>query len=487
MKLSQILNNIVDIDPTQDCVISDLCLDSRQVKPGDLFMAYCGGALDGRNYIPQAITKGATAILAEAEGLNIDEHDSLTIIPLKGLNQKIISQIAARFYAYPSHDMKMIAVTGTNGKTSCSCFIAQTLSQPDEKCAVVGTLGYGFSGSLQESNLTTPDPITLQRLLYNLKQQGAQSIVMEASSHALVQGRMQDIEFDIGIFTNLTQDHLDFHGDMASYGAAKQLLFTQFNLSHAVINIDDPFGCNLIQQLPPSIKCFSYALEQAHADVTASEIQVSRDGLQANVKTPWGEGNLQSALIGRFNLSNLLAVLTVLNIFELSFYDSLNKIAALTNLPGRMQVFNQVDQPLIIVDFAHTPDALASVLRTLQEINKGDIYCVFGCGGDRDQTKRPLMGQQAEQLADHLIITNDNPRFEEAHAIVADILAGIKNHKNVIVEYDRKKAIQIAITQASADDIVLIAGKGHESYQLVGEQKIPFNDAECVGEMLVGA
>lgn len=484
MDLIHLLADITTVKSVQNRKITGLCLDSRRVQAGDLFIAYCGGQFDGRDYIAEAIAKGAAAILAEARDFAVATQASeVPIFTVKGLDQQI-SRLAARYYDYPSRHMRVIGITGTNGKTSCSQFIASALQAAQQSCAVIGTLGYGFPAQLHEADLTTPDPVTIQRLLADVYQQEARFVTMETSSHALAQGRVNDVTFAAGIFTNLSQDHLDYHGDMHHYGRAKQRLFTQFNLPYAVINVDDAFGCQLIKQLPKKTKSVSYGLDHHNADVTATNVKLTNTGMQADINTPWGRGILESPLIGRFNLSNLLAVLATLNIVGIDFDSSLQLIKNLTEPPGRLQMFKQPGKPLVVVDFAHTPDALATVLQTLQEIKSGDIWCVFGCGGDRDKTKRPLMGAKAKALADHLVITNDNPRYEDPQVIIQDIIAGISDAGEVTIERDRAKAIEHALSRAQVNDIVLIAGKGHERYQSVRGQKIPMQDAELVQTLL---
>lgn len=485
MILSELLAEVRKVPEQYDITVTGITSDSRMTEPGDIFLACAGLKTDGNRFIDDAIAHGAVAILSEEAHTDDVLHYGDRKIPVLTIPDlpKKIGPLAARFYQYPSHGMRVIGITGTNGKTSCSQFIAAVLQMLNKTCGVIGTLGSGLFGHLQANGLTTPDAITVQKTLANLRALGAEAVSMEVSSHGLAQGRVQGVEFDTAVFTNLTRDHLDYHGDMTAYGDAKRRLFEQPGVRHAVINMDDDFGRKLLQQLPGEMQVFAYGLNESGenfphiAKITANHIHLDHHGITARVSTPWGDGVLKSGLLGRFNISNLLAVLTTLGIMGFSLEEVLGCFAKLRRVPGRMEVFGGGEQPLVVVDYAHTPDALQQVLQALREHCSGELWCVFGCGGDRDRGKRPLMGQIAQQIADKIVVTDDNPRHESPQTIVADILQGMPKDAAVVVEHDRRRAIEHALGCARAGDVVLIAGKGHETYQQMGDEKLPFSDA----------
>ncbi len=483
MNINQLLKDIYHFSSATDIEIHGLALDSRLVKPGDLFFAYQGTHLDGRKFIDDAIKKGARAVLTDTNKISaIQWQDSIPIFHIQQLQQKM-GEIAARFYAYPAKLMTMIGMTGTNGKTSCSHFIASALQQVHIPCGVIGTLGSGLYGDIKPGNLTTPDAVTLQKTLAELHAKGAKAISMEVSSHSLEQSRINGIEFEVGIFTNLTRDHLDYHGTMEAYGAAKKRLFDYAKF--AVINADDAFGKQMLASLATRKNVFSYGTSRVNAPLVYTEqIHLDISGIRAHVFTPWGEGDLHTKLIGQFNLSNVLATLTALCLLKISFQDVLNCVSRLSSVPGRMQALGGGAQPLVVVDYAHTPDALEKVLIALKRHCHGKLHCLFGCGGDRDRGKRPMMAKIAEQYADHVVVTDDNPRTENPGQIVADIMQGFSNPTSIIVQHDRSKAIRNVIQYAKAGDCVLIAGKGAEEYQQIGNEKIPFSDVEKVRETI---
>lgn len=489
IKLSSLLKEIVEVTQEIDCEITGLALDSRLVSSGYLFFAYKGTHLDGRHFISDAITNGARIILAEADSDQVDYYlkDKLPIVRIPRLGQKV-SQIAANFYGNPTKSLRIIGITGTNGKTSCSHFIASALQSLGIPCGIIGTLGSGIYGNIKLGSLTTPDAITLQATFAEFVQQGVQVVVMEVSSHSIDQGRINDILFEVGIFTNLTRDHLDYHGDMETYGAVKKRLFDNPLLQHAVINADDVFGQTLIQSLHSDKPVFAYSAYPSEQSIVpivhANDVRLDMTGLHARVQTPWGSGELSVSLIGQFNLSNVLAVLTTLCVFRIPFNDALLSLRQLKPVPGRMQTVGGHNGPLIIVDYAHTPDALEKVLLALKPHCQGHLYCLFGCGGDRDKGKRPLMAKIAEQYADRVIVTDDNPRHEDPRQIVMDIMRGFMRPNDVIVQHDRSKAIEDIIQCAVSGDCVLIAGKGAETYQQIGDTKIPFSDVEKVNQFL---
>ena len=484
-RLSALLGSSIVLPTQHDPVITGVVLDSRKVRPGDLFLALCGTLSDGREFIDVAIEKGAVAVAWESPvGAQIEIRRRIPLIPVPDLRQ-YAGEIAARFYANPSAAMQVIGITGTNGKTSCSHFLAQALGDTSS-VGVIGTLGNGLFGALQKSGNTTPDPVTLQLLLAQFRDQGTSRTVMEVSSHALEQGRVQGVDFDIALFTNLSRDHLDYHGSMVSYAAAKRRLFNMPGLRTAVINADDEFGRELLGSLPEGVRACGYTLQQRNDTalmVTGTDLRLSPKGLQMEVRTPWGSSTLESSLLGRFNASNLLAVLTVLLMLDVPLNRAVARLAQLTPVPGRMEAFGGSGVPLVVVDYAHTPDALEQVLIALQGHGKR-LWCVFGCGGDRDRGKRALMGAVAGQYADHVVITDDNPRSEEPEAITADILAGIPGYIDVEVCHDRATAIAGVIRQASVQDVVLVAGKGHEQFQQIGDLKRPFSDRDVVRDTL---
>lgn len=487
--LTALLKDICPVEATWDRAISGLSNNSRTVKPGDLFFAYPGAQADGRDFIQAAIEKGACAVLAEAneaspkmELRNGQANYTVPVLFLSNVRAQI-SEIAARFYENPAQMMSVIGVTGTSGKTSCTQFIASALQMENKRCGVMGTLGNGLYNQLEEGDLTTADAITIQKLLADLRAKNATHVAMEVSSHGLAQGRVRGIPFMIGVFTNLSQDHLDYHGDMENYASAKRLLFSQPGLRYAVLNVDDPCGLKWSQELENHLPVYTYSTHSQHKLHRDKHIAVYHSvcndgGITASIHTPWGEGVLHNPyLIGQFNLSNLLAALTVLNILGVPLQKALAHLAQLRGVSGRMQRFGGGKQPLVIVDYAHKPGALEQVLITLRAQCAGRLWCVFGCGGNRDKSKRPLMAKIAEKYADRVIITDDNPRNEEKHLITADILAGFAQPKQIIVEHDRRRAIAHAIECAQVGDIVLIAGKGHENYQLIGSEKLPFSDS----------
>lgn len=483
MLLSVLLQDLIAIPRDQDKEITGLSLDSRQVKPGDLFFAYPGTLVDGRNFIDQAIQKGAVAVIAE-EPVSLLKKEKFPIYSLPKLVSHV-GPIAAKFYGNPSKHMQVVGITGTNGKTSCCHFIAQALQVNDEICGVIGTVGNGLYQNnhhhLQSSALTTPDAITLQAQLAEWHKQKVKYVAMEVASHGLVQGRVNGIEFAVAVFTNLTRDHLDYHGDMASYAQAKRLLFASPGLRYAVLNADDSYGQQWIKELTNDLSVFGYSLSSANIlteqAIYVRHAQFDSIGITASVHTPWGEGVLHNPyLIGQFNLSNLLAALTVLGILGMPLETILARLADVRPVVGRLQSVGGGEKPLAVIDYSHTPDALEKVLQTLRNHCKGKLWCVFGCGGDRDRGKRPLMGKIAEQYADCVIVTDDNPRHEEPRQIIAEILQGLMDPAGVVVEHDRRRAIVHALRCAQKDDVVLIAGKGHETYQIIGDEKNAFSD-----------
>ncbi len=480
MKISQLTEGLAAVTTGQDPQITGLCSDSREIKEGNCFFALQGLRDDGCKYIAQAVQKGASAIITDAS-TTFQEAGPIPIFAIKHLSRQL-GEIASRFYQRPSEKLTMIGVTGTNGKTSISQYIAMSMKLASKNCGVIGTLGYGFPENLIPTTHTTCDALILQKQLSEIYQQKAEAVAMEVSSHALDQYRTEAVAFDIAIFTNLTRDHLDYHGSMENYAAAKRKLFYSPGLKYAVINTDDAFGVELANELSDKLEVYCYGVEEKTKLITtqAHHIHLNNKGMTAKVNTPWGEGQLRSKLLGRFNINNLLAVLTTLQLLDIPFETSLDCLAHIQTVPGRMQVFGGGKLPLVVVDYAHTPDALMQVLTALREHAHGTLWCLFGCGGDRDRGKRPLMGQIAERFADQLVITDDNPRTENSAQIVAEIMNGLLCPWAAEIEHDRGAAIAHVISCAQQGDVVLVAGKGHEDYQIIGTEKIPFSDSEQI-------
>jgi UDP-N-acetylmuramoyl-L-alanyl-D-glutamate--2,6-diaminopimelate ligase len=388
-----------------------------------------------------------------------------------------VGEIAARFFDRPSGALHVIGVTGTNGKTSIVQLLASALQTLGARAATIGTLGAGLVGAIQPGERTTPDAVSVQALLAQFRDAAATHLAMEVSSHALEQGRVNAIEFEVAVFTNLTRDHLDYHGTMENYGAAKRKLFAWPDLRAAVINVDDAFGRELMAQLPNHVQGLPYAVDAADASIRAREVRSSGAGLRFQLSTPWGGGEVASPLLGRFNVYNLLAVAGCLGTLGYTFAQIQEALAGLQSVAGRMnRLSGGAGAPLVVIDYAHTPDALEQALSSLRAHCAGRLICVFGCGGERDQGKRPQMGAIAERLADRVIVTDDNPRGEDGDVIVAQIVAGLTHRERADVQRDRAEAIALALREARGGDVVLIAGKGHEPYQEIGGKKFPFDD-----------
>ena len=463
--------------------------DSRRVLPGELFLAMPGVRSDGRSHIREAVARGACAVLWEPDGVasaGMDKRLTVPNVAVAGLRE-LSGEIAHLAYGRPSERLWLAGVTGTNGKTSVSQWIAQALSLLGRKCGVIGTLGNGFPGELQDSPNTTPDAVTLQRVLAGFVAADAVACAMEVSSIGLAQGRVAAVAFDVAVFTNLTRDHLDYHGSMDAYGTAKELLFGWPGLTAAVVNLDDPFGRNLCAGIAGGVRRIGYTLEDAAAvadqadEILAGEdLVVSGGGLAFGIRTRQGSVRVEAPLLGRFNAANLLAVTGTLLAAGIALESAAQVLPLLVPPPGRMQAATgESDEPLVVIDYAHSPDALEQALATLAEIaaaRGGRIICLFGCGGERDSGKRPLMGKVAERLADRVLVTSDNPRGEDPQAIIADVLRGMGGTASV--EPDRATAIRHAVMDAAANDVVLVAGKGHECYQEIAGRRLPFSDLE---------
>ncbi len=480
--------------------ITRLVTDSRAVRQGDTFVAYPGERTDGRQFIAQAIAQGANAVIWEARHFAWDAAWRIPNLPVADLRQKA-GWLADTVYGAPSEKLWLTGVTGTNGKTSTSHWIAHALNDAGKRCALIGTLGNGFVESLQPSANTTPDAISVHGLLADYLRADAQAVAMEVSSHALAQGRVNGVRFDMALLTNLSRDHLDYHGDMESYAASKRKLFDWQDLKFAVINLDDAFGAELAEQLRDgSAEVVGYGLSDAALQlaerlglrmVYGNLMEMSGQGLRLQVHSSWGAAVLESVLVGRFNAANLLGVLAVLLASGIGLDKAVQSLGRVQAVAGRMQRLGGAGQPTVIVDYAHTPDALEKVLLALREVGAsqvgkhggGKLICVFGCGGDRDRGKRAMMGLVAERFSDHCIVTSDNPRSEDPQRIIAEILGGMTadNHEFII---ERAAAIGRAIGMARQGDTVLIAGKGHEGYQETNGVKHPFSDVAVAAQAL---
>lgn len=470
-----------DVSPDYAAIgVTALTLDSRQIRPGMAFLALKGRSRDGRDFIPAVIQAGAAAVFADKDADWPDSRvvEGVPVIVVDQLEQQV-GHIAARFHDAPSTHMKVVAVTGTNGKTSVSNLVAGALVRLGKKAAVLGTLGNGLFGALEKSTHTTLDAVSLQALLAGFRQDGAQVVAMEASSHGLQQGRLNGTSIDVAVFTNLTRDHLDYHGDMDAYAAAKEILFRWPGLRAAVVNVDDAVGRRYAAALQGRVTCMRYSQDPlADAEIKAVSVVPSLAGLSLRVALDEGEFALEVPLLGRFNVSNILAVVGSLHAIGIPVADIASALRAAQPVPGRMESIAG-NHPTVVVDYAHTPDALEKVLTSLREHVRGRLVCVFGCGGDRDAGKRAEMGAIAVRLADDVVITSDNPRSESADAIIADICAGT-GKVEVTIEQDRHRAIRLAVHGASVDDIVLVAGKGHEDYQEIAGVRHPFSDTHEV-------
>ena len=488
MKITKLLENLANID--NDLNVSGLTLNSNEVVEGNVFIALNGVNHHGLSYAKSAVEKGAIAILFDSEDAEIADEFLADLNVLKisiAKLSELLGKIAARFYGEPSHKMNVIGITGTNGKTSCSQFLAQAL----ENCGVIGTIGWGKYGQLKQTLNTTPDALAVQKMLTVLKNDGCENVAMEVSSHGLAQNRVNGVQFKGAVFTNFSRDHLDYHGTMAAYLETKLKLFNAPQLEFAVINLDDEISDKIIASIPENVEIIGVSTKNKTAlrsqTLSAENIELNLSGIQCDVLWQNQKQTLYVPVCGLFNLENVLCVLAVMLKLGIKLDDAASRLTNLKPVDGRMERFGgEHNQPLVVVDYAHTPDALEKVLRSLRLHTKGKLGLVFGCGGNRDSGKRPQMGQVAEQFADWVIITDDNPRFESNEAIVLDVLGGFF-HNEAKVVHDRARAIRNAIEQAAAQDCVLIAGKGHEDYQEIDGIKLPFSDAECVREIMVQA
>ena len=541
--LQSLLDGFVDFSGVENCKLTfkGLSLNSKKVHEGYLFLACAGvgnGSQHGIAYAGEAINLGASCIAWEptkdvetmpANCLAQREDGSVNVplIKVEDLHENV-GAIASRFYQHPSRSLSVIGVTGTNGKTSTAHFIAQLIHDIEnassttnpvaaKQCAVIGTLGNGFYGQLEESTHTTPDAVTLQALIAKYRDEQARTLVMEVSSHALSQGRVNGVEFDCAIFTNLTRDHLDYHGDMKSYADEKLKLFHFSSLKQVIVNQDDSFADVILDSLkadslkkdslkadsiknesPASDSAVSeskkvsvvrYSKKDKSADYYADEINLSSDGISFVLHVKESVFTVKAHIVGDFNIENILASIAALHSQGYDINTLVSSVEKLAVVPGRMEKIiihpelidnAMAELPLIVVDYAHTPDALDKGLCALKAHTRGKLICLFGCGGDRDKGKRPMMAKAAQQQADRIIVTSDNPRTESAEQIIEEIISGFNNLDNVVIEIDREKAIHTTLQSMTADDVVLIAGKGHEDYQEINGQRFPFSDKDSV-------
>jgi len=489
--LGYLLSGIPHPPQVADIPVPAVRLDSRQIRPGELFIAIDGIHLRGSDFIADAIKRGAAAILVDTTADISFSDFTIPVCPVDDLRFRT-GIIASRFYGEPSGKLNVTGITGTNGKTSVAYYLAQALSDNGKNpVGSIGTLGSGLFGKLAPGVNTTPDSVTIHGLLAEFLQHKARHVVMEVSSHALEQGRTSGVNFNTAVFTNLSREHLDYHGDLTAYASAKKKLFAATGLENAVINIDDPLGLELAGELRNRLNVISYGIVDRSFPTDRMQPLVSAiighekiNALMLGISSPWGTGELSVPLTGRFNAGNILACLGVLCLQGVPFKSALQRLSMIQGVPGRLEYFGNESSAGIFVDYSHTPDALQQALLSLRRLCVGKLYCVFGCGGNRDKGKRPLMGGIAEQYADHVILTSDNPRNESADKIIEDIRSGMRGYVPAHIQPDRALAIQSAIGLAGPDDIVLIAGKGHETWQEIQTRKIPFSDRQLVRNLL---
>jgi UDP-N-acetylmuramoyl-L-alanyl-D-glutamate--2,6-diaminopimelate ligase len=489
MNLARLLDGIAPV--ARDVLLSDLTLDSRAVRSGGAFLACRGARHHGLEFAAEVARRGVQAILWEPDGRTtppaLDSDIVLTAVP--DLSRRA-SELADRFFGAPSRGLDVVGVTGTNGKTTCAWLLAQALDACGRRAAYLGTLGSAFDGELVAGEMTTPDAVTAQRELASFRDRGARAVALEVSSHGLAQGRVSAVHFDAAVFTNLTHDHLDFHGDMQAYGAAKASLFERSDLRLRVFNTDDAFGAALAArpEFAGRIACSRVAKPAAGEgpQVFARDLDFGAQGTRFTLDTSFGAAPVQSRLLGEFNVDNLLAVLAVLLGSGVAPATAAAAVSAISAPPGRLETFAAEGRALAVVDYAHTPDALEKALTVLRRHCEGRLWVVFGCGGDRDKGKRPAMGAVAAQRADAVVLTDDNPRSEDGDAIIAAIQPGLGNKPAEVIR-DRRAAILHALREARAGDVVLVAGKGHEEYQLVGGERLAFSDRQLVRQAQAGA
>jgi len=471
-----------------DVQYNNIALDSRKVMPGNLFIAVPGDTADGRQFIDQAIDKGAVAVLAQQDNLLVTSyvHNKIPIYAIHSLLNQL-GDTLHQWFQKPSEKLISVGITGTNGKTSCSIFLAQALQSLNISAGVMGTIGKGIYPHLSASGNTTPGLLDVHTTMAEWVNKNVPWALMEVTSHALCQRRVDGVQFDTALYTNMSRDHLDYHQTMEAYIEAKSQLFSFPTLKHAVINIDDDYAKVMINHLKPNVNLLTYSIKNTDADIYLKKHTMAQKNVEAWLVSPWGEGAFSTQLFGRFNLYNLLGVIGVLGAHAISINDLLAVIPQMGRVPGRMAVYGKShEQPQVIVDYSHTPDALKNALQAIKEHGSQRIICVFGCGGDRDRGKRPLMMKVALNYADHIVVTSDNPRFENPKKIIDEVIHGVstKDKSRITISEDRKEAIKQAILQAKPEDIVLVAGKGHENYQDIKGTKYHLDDTEEVEKAL---
>jgi UDP-N-acetylmuramyl-tripeptide synthetase len=461
--------------------------DSRRVGPGDGFIAWPGGVTDGRQFVAAALQQGATACVVEQAGADAFAWDDQPLIATYAGLKAASGLIAAAYYEQPSQALEVVAITGTNGKTSTAWWLAHAMQNVGKRCAIVGTLGVGEVGQLEVTGMTTPDPVLLQARLRDMVDVGVKACVIEASSIGLAEHRLDGTQVRVAMFTNFTQDHLDYHGDMASYWQAKLALFSWADLQAAVVNVDDATGAALAEQLRVrgdldvwTVSC-SKASTQQGQHIAARHIQHGALGLCFEVVEGDEVDTLETALVGQYNVSNVLGVIACLRAMGHNMAEAVQACRVLPAVPGRMQAVGEVGEPLVVIDYAHTPDAVVQAVQALLPLAQsrgGELTCVLGCGGDRDAAKRPLMAAAAEQYAQHVVLTSDNPRSEAPQTILNQMRAGLQRMEQAVVMVDRAQAIAHTVQHAGTQDVVLVAGKGHEDYQEIAGVKHPFSDVQ---------
>jgi len=497
--LDFLLEGFIDdalVEQCRNIMVNGLVQDNRKARSGNLFFAHQGYNTHGLLYAQDAVAKGVTVVLWDGDLENRNEildsiSNKVLCIHCDDLKYKV-GPIASRYYDQPSLSLNTIGVTGTDGKTSIAHFLAQCLDAYDVHCGVLGTLGNGFINDLHPTGLTTVDALLVQKTLADIQQAGARHVVMEVSSHGLDQGRVSGVAFTTAVLSNMAADHLDYHGTLDNYAAAKKRLFYTPGLGAAVINMDDEFGRKLAEEVRGHVCVWGYSLEkdvsacQELADyfVNALEIKPFEHGYHLSVATPKGEACFDIPLLGRFNVSNALAVLSTLLVSQFTLEHATSSLTAIHSVDGRVEIIAEPDKPVVVVDYAHTEQGLSAVCQSMREHFSGEMWCVFGCGGDRDRSKRPLMAKVAERFADRIIVTTDNPRHEDPQAIIDEVMSGFSSLEKVGQILDRRQAIDIAISNAQPGDVVLLAGKGHETSQIVGDVHIAFDDRRVAREFL---
>lgn len=488
--LALLLKGVCKVPSALDTHVSGIAIDSREVKKGDVFLAVSGSHSKSTDHIKEAIEKGANAIVAEGT-LNKGKvfEDGLVVELFVDDLKDQVGLIVDRFFRSPSSDLSVIGVTGTNGKTSVTNYLANYFSNQGDVAGVIGTLGYGIvtdgDCQLKETGYTTPNIVEVHRCLAELRDAGAASVFMEVSSHGLSQSRIDGVNFEGAVFTNLTHEHLDYHGSMEEYAASKLKLFSREGLKFVVINEDDSYSTDFINSVRPGVNVFTYGI-QSKSDIAVLSYQLNAESastITAEVSTPAGDFNIHSCLIGLFNLSNLLAVIGVA-VAKQRLKNCEQRIQSIQSVNGRMQMLHVKNKPVVVIDFAHTPDALKNAIGAIRPHCKGKLIVIFGCGGNRDVEKRRTMAQIAEHLADVVVVTDDNPRDEAPEVITNHIFEGFTNQSAISLEHDREKAIKLGLSKANENDVVLIAGKGHEKYQEIKGEKVPFSDLDIAKKAL---